>query len=65
MSLDISPDGKSLVFDHMGDLYSIPAAGGKAQNITKGLAFDTHQDIVQMEKSFCLFQIEVVRTMFG
>jgi len=42
MSLDISPDGKSLVFDHMGDLYSIPAAGGKAQNITKGLAFDTH-----------------------
>ena len=42
MSLDISPDGKNLVFDHMGDLYSIPATGGKAQNITKGLAFDTH-----------------------
>ena len=41
-SLDISPDGKTIVFDLMGDLYSIPATGGKGTQITKGLAFDTH-----------------------
>ena len=41
-SLDISPDGKTLVFDLMGDIYTVPATGGKATQITKGLAFDTH-----------------------
>lgn len=41
-SLDISPDGKTIVFDMMGDLYTIPADGGKASQITRGLAFDQH-----------------------
>ncbi|MEA5260962.1 amidohydrolase family protein [Arcicella aquatica] len=42
LSLDVSPDAKTIVFDLMGDLYTMPFAGGKATNITKGLAFDTH-----------------------
>lgn len=42
MSLDISPDGKTIAFDMMGDLYLLPAGGGKAERITKGLAYDTH-----------------------
>lgn len=42
MSLDVSPDGKSIVFDLLGDLYTIPITGGKATAITKGMAFDTH-----------------------
>ena len=41
-SVDMSPDGKTIVFDLMGDLYTMPAAGGTATRITKGLAFDTH-----------------------
>lgn len=41
-SLDISPDGKTIIFDLMGDIYSVPASGGKATAITKGLPFDTH-----------------------
>ncbi len=42
MSVDIHPDGKSVVFDLMGDLYTVPFAGGTATRITDGMAFDTH-----------------------
>jgi Tol biopolymer transport system component len=41
MSADISPDGQTIVFDLLGDLYAIPAEGGKAQPITSGMAFDS------------------------
>ena len=40
MSLDVSPDGKTIVFDLLGDLYTVPIAGGKATRITDGMAFD-------------------------
>ncbi|ULQ55711.1 amidohydrolase family protein [Flavihumibacter rivuli] len=42
MSVDVHPDGKSLLFDLMGDIYTIPIAGGKATQVTKGIAFDVH-----------------------
>ena len=42
MSLDISPDGKTLAFDMLGDIYTLPIEGGKASRITSGLAFDSH-----------------------
>ncbi|MEQ8525566.1 amidohydrolase family protein [Gracilimonas sp.] len=42
MSLDISPDGQHIVFDLMGDIYRIPASGGEAEQLTDGMAFDTH-----------------------
>src|SRR6478609_4736500 len=42
ISLDMSPDGSTIVFDLMGDIYTIPASGGKATPVTTGLAFDTH-----------------------
>ncbi|MGH7492276.1 MAG: amidohydrolase family protein [bacterium] len=41
MSLDVSPDGKTIVFELLGDLYTLPTAGGKATRITSGLALDT------------------------
>jgi Tol biopolymer transport system component len=41
-SLDISPDGKTIVFDMMGDLFTVPFEGGKATQLTRGLAFDQH-----------------------
>ena len=40
MSVDISPDGQTLVFDLLGDLYLLPVTGGKARPITSGPAFD-------------------------
>ncbi|HSJ65631.1 MAG TPA: amidohydrolase family protein [Gemmatimonadaceae bacterium] len=40
VSLDVSPDGRQIVFDLAGDLYTMPIAGGKATRITEGMAFD-------------------------
>lgn len=40
MSLDVSPDGQTIVFDLVGDLYTVPISGGTAKRITEGLAFD-------------------------
>jgi Tol biopolymer transport system component len=41
MSLDVSPDGKTIVFDLLGHVYTLPVEGGKAQRITSGLEFDS------------------------
>lgn len=40
MSLDVSPDGRTIVFDMLGDLYMLPTSGGNAMRITSGLALD-------------------------
>ena len=40
MSVDVSPDGKTLVFDLLGDLYALPIAGGEAASLTHGIAWD-------------------------
>ncbi|HEU5217776.1 MAG TPA: amidohydrolase, partial [Gemmatimonadales bacterium] len=40
MSLDVSPDGQKIVFDLLGDLYTLPITGGAATRITAGLAHD-------------------------
>ncbi len=40
ISLDVSPDGQHLVFDLLGDIYTMPVGGGKATAITHGMAFD-------------------------
>jgi Tol biopolymer transport system component/imidazolonepropionase-like amidohydrolase len=42
MSVDVSPDGATLVFDLLGDLYTLPIAGGTATAISRGPAYDHH-----------------------
>lgn len=40
ISLDVAPDGNTIVFDLVGDLYAIPITGGKATPLTRGIAYD-------------------------
>ena len=40
MSLDVSPDGREIIFDLLGDLYTIPIGGGEAKAISTGIAWD-------------------------
>jgi imidazolonepropionase-like amidohydrolase/Tol biopolymer transport system component len=40
MNLDLSPDGQTIVFDLLGDLYVLPRAGGTAKPLTEGMAWD-------------------------
>ena len=40
MSLDVSPDGKEIAFDLLGDLYTVPIGGGEAKALTSGVAWD-------------------------
>ena len=40
MDLDVSPDGQNIVFDLLGDIYTIPIKGGKATVLTTGKSWD-------------------------
>ena len=40
MNLDVSPDGKLISFDMLGDIYIMPIKGGKATAIRKGIAWE-------------------------
>ena len=41
VSLDVSPDGKTIVFELVGDIYTLPIEGGDARPISTGMAFDS------------------------
>ncbi len=40
MNLDVSPDGKEIVFDLLGDIYKMPSTGGKATILAGGASFE-------------------------
>ncbi len=40
MSVDVSPDGTRIAFDLLGDIYTLPIAGGTATRIAEGLPFE-------------------------
>jgi Tol biopolymer transport system component len=40
MSLDVSPDGRTIVFDMLGDIYVMPIGGGEAKAIASGVAWE-------------------------
>lgn len=54
LALDVAPDGTSIVFDMLGDIYQLPIGGGTAQPITSGMAMDT-QPVFSPDGSRILF----------
>lgn len=40
MAVDVSPDGRQIVFDLLGDIYIMPVGGGTAKALTSGHAYD-------------------------
>lgn len=41
MSLDVSPDGSTILFELLGDLYTLPIEGGRATRILGGMSFES------------------------
>jgi Tol biopolymer transport system component len=42
MNVDVAPDGRTIAFDLLGDIYTMPIEGGTPTRIAEGLAFE-HQ----------------------
>src|SRR5687768_14847833 len=54
LSVDVSPDGSTIVFDLLGDIYTVPIAGGKATRIIGGTSVDMHPRFSPAGKSLVL-----------
>ncbi|MGI2171547.1 amidohydrolase family protein [Shewanella sp. MF05960] len=39
MNVNVSPDGKNIVFDLLGDIYQMPISGGEAKPLAQGIAW--------------------------
>ena len=39
MNVSVSPDGKTIAFDLLGDIYTMPISGGKAKLLTSDIAW--------------------------
>ncbi|ODT01367.1 MAG: amidohydrolase [Erythrobacter sp. SCN 62-14] len=42
MDVDVSPDGKTLAFSLLGDIYTMPITGGTPTRIAEGMAWEVH-----------------------
>lgn len=40
VNVDVSPDGETILFDLLGDIYTVPRSGGTATRLTSGMALD-------------------------
>ncbi len=53
MNLDVSPDGKQIVFDMLGDIYAMPVTGGEAKVLRSGIPFEVQPRFSPDGKKIC------------
>ncbi len=53
INLDVSPDGKTIAFDMLGDIYTLPAEGGEAKLIRGGHAYEVQPRFSPDGKQIC------------
>lgn len=53
MNLDVSPDGKQIVFDLLGDIYIMPITGGTAKVLRTGRAYEVQPRFSADGKKIC------------
>lgn len=53
MNLDVSPDGKQIVFDMLGDIYIMPITGGTAKALRSGLPYEVQPRFSYDGKYIC------------
>jgi hypothetical protein len=64
-SLAVSPDGKTILFDLMGDIYSIPMEGGKQLLSQRAWLTITIQVLVPMVNAFYFYLTVLVQKIYG
>ncbi len=64
MSLDVSPDGKTIAFDFLGDIYLMPITGGAANQFTSGMHGSTIV-LARMKRTFSFISIVPAQITFG
>lgn len=47
LSVDVSPDGKRIVFNLLGDIYELRVDGGDARALTSGTAWDMQRRCIR------------------
>ena len=65
ISLDVSPDGQTIVFDLLGDLYAMPIGGGDATRLTRGMGHDMQFDPVGVVARRGVEGVFIARSGFG
>lgn len=65
ISLDVAPDGRSIVFELLGDLYTLPIEGGSATRITSGLMSIRSRAIRLTAQRSCSFPIAAATRTSG
>ena len=64
MSVDVSPDGSTLLVDLLGDLYTLPATGGQLKPLTTGMQWD-YQARYSPDGKQIVFISDLMRTPNG
>jgi hypothetical protein len=65
ITVDVSPDGKEIVFDILGDIYTMPITGGDATLLSGGLPYEVQPRSAPMGRKYSSPATVAVATTSG